>query len=133
MRLGLRRRTDELVLAVLDLEDRDDLVLEIAVVVEVDHALQGRQVGLLSVVADVRPGDGLAVFDDTADGVTDYQYRVVGGQRIVIWRLTVVGLKFSNPIRRLRLRDGVWRGDRRVPVLGRGRLVGDEADRIHAV
>src|ERR687887_346978 len=55
--LRLRRRADVLVQTVLDLEDRNDLVPQIAVLVERNDTLQRRQIRLLRVIAHVRPRD----------------------------------------------------------------------------
>src|SRR5437868_12415169 len=86
-RLALRRYAEELVQTVLHLEDGHDLVLQVAVVIEVDDTLQGRQVRRLGVVADVLTGNGHAVLQQAADGVFDDQYGVIRGQRVILRRL----------------------------------------------
>src|SRR5207249_945138 len=66
---GLRRRADVTVLSVLDLENRHDFVLEVAIVVERDDSLECRQTRLLRVVANVLAGDRHTVLDQAADRV----------------------------------------------------------------
>src|SRR5437868_15185525 len=51
--LRLWRSADELIEPILDLEDRNDLVLQITVFVEVDDALKRWQAGCLCVIANV--------------------------------------------------------------------------------
>src|SRR5947209_14856291 len=98
-RLALRRYAEELVQTVLHLEDGHNLVLQVAVVIEVDDTLQGRQVRRLGVVADVLTGNGHAVLQQAADGVLDDQYGVIRGQPVIVRRLAVLRLVLAHPVR----------------------------------
>src|SRR5581483_1972249 len=106
-RLLLRRRADINVLAIFDLEDRDDLVLEVAVLVERDRALEGLEAGLKHVVLNVLARERLAILAEAADRVLEDENAVVGGQGVGHRSTIVLRLVLPDPILRRRVLDRI--------------------------
>ena len=119
---------------VLHLEHRDHALLEIAVLVETDLALQRLQLRLGDRVPHVDPIDRLARPGDPLDRVDHHQHGVVGGDRIVRGLPARLGDEALDPGLHVRLLHHVRTGDGRVPAIG-CREAGALQDRrtIHAV
>src|SRR5476649_772897 len=130
--LVLGRGGSEDPFAGLHLENRDDSILDVAVGVERDRSLEGRNARGLDVVADVRAGERLRVLDQALEGIGDDQDAVVGGQGIVLWVPVVLGRIFRDPVFRRGLIDRVGTGDRGIPVLGRRAGIFRQAVGVHA-
>src|SRR5216684_6608955 len=80
---------ERVLVVLLDLEDADFPVGDVAVVVEADHTLQRLGLRGLDRVADIAAVDLLAPLGDALDGVEDDQRRVIGSDRVVLRLLSV--------------------------------------------
>src|SRR5438094_9835396 len=110
---------ERMLVVLLDLEDADLPIGDVAVFVKADLALQRLGFRGLDRVADIGAVDLLAPFGNALHRIEDDESRVVGGDRVVFRLLTVFLGEALDPGLGLRILQQVRGGDRRIKPLGR--------------